>query len=254
MPRKSSTTSTESKVSVPESKTTVSESKSSVPESKSSRKEKKPTSSLSTVPETTVQSRTEPTSTQSEKKPRVSPTYESVEKEFSDLILSVESEIEKLRDSSGKSKGVKFLRTVNKNLKNLKNHTLRIAKKKRVIKRDNTNSGFRKPVQISPELAKFTNWDPSKTYSRVQVTKYLCDYVRDNNLQNPADKRCILVEKDANLKRLLEHDGKERLTYPGLQTYLKKHFVKLEKVADAVVSKPEVKSASVQQKGKKVTV
>lgn len=154
------------------------------------------------------------------------PTSESVEKEFDDLIAGLDEEIKKLRESTAKSKGVKFLRTLNKRLKVLKNHALRVSKKKVTTRRNNTNSGFLKPVQISKELAKFTGWDQNELRSRVDVTKYICNYIKEKNLQDPTDKRNIRVEDDGNLKKLLKFDGKDKkpLTYYRLQTYLKSHF------------------------------
>jgi len=154
------------------------------------------------------------------------PTSESVEKEFDELINGLDEEIKKLRESTAKSKGVKFLRTLNKRLKVLKNHALRVSKKKVTTRRNNTNSGFLKPVQISKELAKFTGWDQNELRSRVDVTKYICNYIKEKNLQDPADKRNIRVEDDGNLKKLLKYDGKDKkpLTYYRLQTYLKGHF------------------------------
>jgi chromatin remodeling complex protein RSC6 len=115
------------------------------------------------------------------------PTSESVEKEFDELINGLDEEIKKLRESTAKSKGVKFLRTLNKRLKVLKNHALRVSKKKVTTRRNNTNSGFLKPVQISKELAKFTGWDQNELRSRVDVTKYICNYIKEKNLQDPAD-------------------------------------------------------------------
>jgi hypothetical protein len=83
-----------------------------------------------------------------------------------------------------------------------------------------------KPVHISKELAKFTGWDHNELRSRVDVTKYICNYIKEKNLQDPTDKRNIRVEDDGNLKKLLKYDGKDKkpLTYYRLQTYLKSHF------------------------------
>lgn len=166
-----------------------------------------------------------------EAKVRRVPTRESVEQEFDDLVKSLDDEIAKLRSSSDKSKGVKFLRTVNKKVKNLRSHALRITKTRSTVKRNNNNSGFKKPVQITKELAKFTGWNDKDLHSRVEVTKFICDYVKEHNLQNPEDRRKICVEKDLPLKGLLGYDSKnddKPLTYYSLQTYLKKHFVKPE--------------------------
>jgi len=160
-------------------------------------------------------------------------TKESVIQSFEDLIKSIESEMDTLREGDAKNKGIKFIRTLNKRLKILKNQSSRIIKQKRTSSKKNTNnnSGFLKPVKISTEMAKFTGWDKDELKSRVEVTKYLCQYIRDNNLQNPKDKRQILT--DSKLQKLLRFDPKketEPLTYFRLQTQLKSHFLKPDEV------------------------
>jgi chromatin remodeling complex protein RSC6 len=165
---------------------------------------------------------------------RGAPTRESVLQTFEDLIKSVETEMDTLREGDTKNKGVKFLRTLNKKLKILRNQSSRIIKQKRasVKKSTNNNSGFLKPVKISTEMAKFTGWDKDELKSRVDVTKFLCDYIRNNNLQNPKDKRQILA--DGKLQKLLKYDPKketEPLTYFKLQSSLKGHFIKPEAAA-----------------------
>ena len=169
----------------------------------------------------------------SEKKKRVVPTRESVVSSFDEVIQMVETEIASLRDSSTKAKGVKFLRSLNKRLKTLKTQVSRIKQRsstKMVSSTNtNTNSGFLKPVKISSDMAKFTGWNPDGLKSRVDVTKFLCNYIRENNLQNPTDKRQIVP--DAKLSKLIKYDSKkesEPLRYYSLQKFLKPHFVKVE--------------------------
>ena len=163
------------------------------------------------------------------RKKRSAPTKESVINYFNELIKSIENEVESLRESDNKKKGVKFLRTLNKKLKILKNQSSRIIKQKRTSTRTNTNnnSGFLKPVKISKEMAKFTGWDSELPRSRVDVTKFLCNYIKENELQNPTDRRQILA--DQKLAKLLKYDAKkegEPLTYFRVQTCLKNHFIK----------------------------
>lgn len=169
--------------------------------------------------------------TPTEKKKRRVQTKETVTAEFDELVAVVQEEIKRLRQSSGKQKGVKFLRSLNKRIKTLRGHSVRVMKQKhKTNRKNNTNSGFLKPVQISKEMAKFTGWDPSVPRSRVDVTKYICNYIRENNLQNPDDRRQILVDK--KLSKLLGYDSKSEdkpLTYYRIQTYMKKHFSNNEK-------------------------
>lgn len=91
------------------------------------------------------------------------------------------------------------------------------------------NSGFRKPVNVSEHLAKFLKLDPNSQISRLDVTQRICAYIKENNLQNPSDKRIILPDKD--LGNLLQYNCNEgNLTYFALQKLLQPHFIKTEVV------------------------
>ena len=195
--------------------------------------------------ETTETVTEEPTvSDTTEKKKRFVPTKESVEQEFDELLVLVDKEIDSIRESSNKCKGVKFLKTLNKRLKTLRSHTLRVTKQKQTTRRTgNNNSGLLKPVRISKELAEFTGWDVNQPKSRVDVTKYICNYIKEKDLQNPEDRRQILVDKDRKLKNVLKYTDKEKpLTYFRLQSCLKTHFSKLEDEA------PQAPTETVEEK------
>ena len=80
-------------------------------------------------------------------------------------------------------------------------------------------------------MAKFTGWNVDEPKSRVDITKYICSYIKDNNLQNPEDRRQILA--DSKLSKLLRYDPKketEPLTYFRIQSCLKSHFPKSTEV------------------------
>ena len=149
--------------------------------------------------------------------------------EFDLIINMLNSEIQSSRENSSKTTNVKFLRLVNKHIKSLQTQCVRVMKQKNTSVRQNNNSGFQKPVKISTELSKFTGWSENELRSRVDVTKYICDYIATNNLQNPEDKRQILP--DSKLQKLLGFNPEKTdkpLYYYGIQTYLKnqKHFPK----------------------------
>ena len=170
-----------------------------------------------------------------QKTKRETPTKESIIASFDEIIASIENEIALLRETQNKNKGIKFLRTLNKKIKTLKNQSSRIIKQKSSTKKtvtNNVNSGFLKPVAISNEMAKFTGWDPTELKSRVDVSKFLCSYIKDNDLQNPKDRRQIFA--DAKLSKLLKYDSKKEekpLTYFMIQQCLKNHFPKSEVIA-----------------------
>jgi chromatin remodeling complex protein RSC6 len=149
--------------------------------------------------------------------------------EFENIINMLNLEIQNCRESSSKTTNVKFLRLLNKNIKSLQTQCVRVMKQKNITVRQNNNSGFQKPVKLSSELAKFTGWSENELKSRVDVTKYICDYIATNKLQNPQDKRQILP--DSKLQKLLginPEKSDKPLYYYGIQTYLKNqnHFPK----------------------------
>jgi hypothetical protein len=53
--------------------------------------------------------------------------------------------------------------------------------------------GLARPVQPSKELAEITGSDP---LPRSQVVSKMWDYIRNNNLQNPENKREIVLRRD----------------------------------------------------------
>jgi chromatin remodeling complex protein RSC6 len=145
---------------------------------------------------------------------------------FDELVESINEEVKNIKESPTK-KNIKFLKSLNKRIKILKksNTTLLKQKQKEKKKRkNNTNSGFLKPVPISNELANFTGWGETELKSRVDVTKYICNYIKENNLQNPKDRRQI--KPDKKLRKLLKYpkNSDEPLKYYSLQTHLKPHF------------------------------
>jgi chromatin remodeling complex protein RSC6 len=206
-----------------------------VPKKTKSKKEQEltpaPTPTPTPTPNEVVLEDTDTPLTPSKKK-RVVPSRETILAGFDELIEILESEINQLRDSSVKNTNIKVIRLINKKIKDLRLQSTRVMKQKSSTPRQNNhNSGFQKPVRLSTQLAKFTGWPEDELRSRVDVTKYICDYIAANNLQNPEDKRQIWP--DAKLQKLLGYNPSKDKTlyYYGIQTYLKNqnHFPKDEK-------------------------
>ena len=229
--------SSKSKSSKSKDKNRSSKDKSSKSKSKSSRKEKVAKTPVEEVVEEVVEETTPTTAAAAAAAPKVTKKRRVVDREsvfasFDALQKQVEDEIDAVRSASDKSRvsGVRFLRSLNKSLKQLKKDTARAMKQKRKNpnRAKNTSSGFMKPVPISGEMSKFTGWNSAELKSRVDVTKYICGYIRDNNLQNPDDRRQIVPDK--KLQALLKLDKKslkeEPLTYYSLQKKIQPHFVK----------------------------
>jgi chromatin remodeling complex protein RSC6 len=174
------------------------------------------------------------------KKKRIA-TRETVLNSFDSICQSIIDEITNSKeDKNVNGKSLKFLRNINKNLGSLKKDAGKLIRQKKKTSADgttvekdlnNTNkltSGFLKPVPISNAMAQFTGWAPSELKSRVEVTKFLCSYIKDNNLQNPEDRRQILA--DSKLAKLLDYKNGTPLTYFDMQSHLKKHFPKAVQV------------------------
>jgi hypothetical protein len=60
----------------------------------------------------------------------------------------------------------------------------------------NQNSGLLKPVIISEEMAHFANWGVEELHSRVDVTKVICAYVKNNMLQKQTNKKTIIPDDE----------------------------------------------------------
>lgn len=171
---------------------------------------------------------------------------ETVDGAFKDILERLNEEIETLRKSEEKNKGVKFLRSLNKNLKILHKDYQRVLKlKKRRSSATGTLSGFMKPVGIVQKLADFAGWDVNEKYSRNDTTKVICKYIKDNDLQNPVDRRQIFP--DEKLSHLLNFDAEsspDPLTYFRIQKLVQHCFVK--------EAKKEVKKGDTKVATKKV--
>jgi chromatin remodeling complex protein RSC6 len=184
------------------------------------------------VEEPEVEETTPPPVVEVTRKKRRVVNRETVLANFDDILTLLEEEVTRRRERNDnkkeKSKGVKFLRTLGKKIKTLRNDSARVMKQKPRAKRQtNNSSGFMKPVQISREMSDFTGWDPEELKSRVDVTKFICNYIKENELQNPEDRRQILADKP--LSRLLKYDRKrdgQPLTYYFLQKKIQPHFIK----------------------------
>jgi chromatin remodeling complex protein RSC6 len=104
-------------------------------------------------------------------------------------------------------------------------------KQKRVVNPDTPRKlgALEKPVPISEELTEFLGLTKGEMYSRQQITQSVNKFVKDNDLQNPENRRYILLESEAGLKlKSLLRDPDQPLTFFNIQRYLKVHYPKVE--------------------------
>lgn len=85
-------------------------------------------------------------------------------------------------------------------------------------------SGFAKPMKLSKELCEFLGVSNDTLMARTDVTKEINKYVKANNLQNPENKRELIL--DSKLKTILTVPSDVTLTFFNLQKYMSHHYIK----------------------------
>ena len=106
-------------------------------------------------------------------------------------------------------------------LKERKEHAKKAEKASKKTKGNRKPSGIAVPESISAEVADFLGVPADTKLSRIQVTSKIFDYVKANNLQNPASRKEIIP--DAKLGALLAN-GDKTVFFFNIQTFLKRHF------------------------------
>lgn len=150
-----------------------------------------------------------------------------------ELNTQIETELSKQKENKDKHVfGNRFVRRVHKALRIIESDAKKVLKMKTSTRRVSSTSGFMKPIMISEEMAKFTGLDKNGAYPRPTITKFVCEYIKTNNLQNPSDKREFRV--DAALQKLLKYNPANPpkdeqgnsipMTYFRLQKYMQHHF------------------------------
>ena len=67
------------------------------------------------------------------------------------------------------------------------------------------------------------NKNEDELVARTDVTKYLIDYIKKENLQNKDNKKQIIP--DVKLKKLLVIKDNDELTYFNIQKFMNKQFI-----------------------------
>jgi chromatin remodeling complex protein RSC6 len=123
-----------------------------------------------------------------------------------------------------------------KTFKVLLNDAYRLMKIKTHQKKqkDATNSGFMRPVKPSVALEKFlahVGEDDSKPLTRAHLTTVICKYIKENDLQNPKDRRIIFPDEEFKKLFQITEDDTEPLTYYNIQKRIQSHVSRIEETA-----------------------
>ena len=115
----------------------------------------------------------------------------------------------------------KQIKTLEKNVNKKVGKLEKRANKKKVNKKKK-KSGFASPQIISEELRTFMGLEPDKMVPRTEVTQYINNYIKTNDLQDSTKKQQI--NPDDTLSALLKINKGETLTYFNIQKYMNQHF------------------------------
>ena len=147
-------------------------------------------------------------------------------------IETIESEFSSIVDRLQQLKTIQA--SITSDLKNLHKtvhrHIKEGGKKNKRKRVDDPNrpkrspSGFAKPSLISTQLCQFLNKPEGTEMARTEVTKFLTQYIKDNQLQDESNRRKIIPNK--SLQTLLNVTSTDEVTYFNLQKYMKVHFPK----------------------------
>lgn len=155
---------------------------------------------------------------------RTPPNKESVLAEIDSIAQMLEKEIERQRGTGRKVGNIRFLQTVKGKVNTMRGHAERAI---RTRKRTQAKSGLLKPYLISQEMNDFAAWHSDERHSRVDVMRVICAYVRENDLQNPGNRREIFADETlSSLLKLPPVEEREApLTYASLQKYIGQHIL-----------------------------
>ncbi len=119
---------------------------------------------------------------------------ERLEQQFTALMESFKEFTKTVRDT---------MTTFQTELRSLATQTKKLRRRSRKRTRGNkTPNGFTKTVSVSSEILKFCGKSTGEQMSRNEVNQFIHSYIRDNNLQNPENKREIVP--DSKLKKILD--------------------------------------------------
>jgi chromatin remodeling complex protein RSC6 len=93
------------------------------------------------------------------------------------------------------------------------------------VKKERKPCGFAVSSKVTPDMCEFMGRKEGELISRIEITKYLNKYIKENNLENPENRQNIVP--DEKLWKILGEEARnEKITHFTIQKYLNKHFLK----------------------------
>lgn len=142
---------------------------------------------------------------------------------FDNFKVSLRTIQEKIRDFLKVAKDLKkYVDTLDKDFTAICRACNKKTKRKSSTRKK--LSGFAIPTRLSDDLYEFLNIEKGTLLARKEVTSLINEYIVKNGCRDETDKRKIKPNEE--LKKLLQPDDGELVTYFNLQRFLKKHFLK----------------------------
>jgi chromatin remodeling complex protein RSC6 len=97
--------------------------------------------------------------------------------------------------------------------------------------KDASNSGFMRPVKPSIALEKFLahiGENTTQPLTRAHLTTIICKYIKENDLQNPEDRRIIFPDEEFKKLFQITENETEPLTYYNIQKRIQSHVSRIE--------------------------
>ena len=93
------------------------------------------------------------------------------------------------------------------------------------VKKERKPCGFAVSSKVTPDMCEFMGRNEGELISRIEITKYLNKYIKENSLENPENRQNIVP--DEKLWKILGEEARnEKITHFTIQKYLNKHFLK----------------------------
>jgi chromatin remodeling complex protein RSC6 len=148
--------------------------------------------------------------------------------EIIDEITQITSDISDLQSHLKKLNAkVKFLK---KNTKSIITYYEKKSRKGKKKKRKPPTSGINSKQNITPEMCEFLKVPHGTKMARTLVTTKINQYIKKKNLQNPENRKMIVI--DETLASLLHIEKGKEITFFDLPRFMNVHFIKKIKVDD----------------------